>query len=122
MRDLTRCADRVTITAQAAIVKNFQLTERFKFQFRMDAYNIFNHVALGYSNNQGGGGNCVASLSPRTLAVAVAARFKTSCLERGCVSCSLACICSSNGGVEETIHRRESSGSPPNFLREQIPA
>ncbi len=51
-------------TAQAAIMKNFQLTERFKFQFRMDAYNIFNHVALGYSNNQGGGGNCVASLSP----------------------------------------------------------
>ena len=45
-------------------MKNFQLTERFRFQFRMDAYNIFNHVALGYSNNQGGGGNCVASLSP----------------------------------------------------------
>ena len=52
-------------TAQAAIMKNFQLTERFKFQFRMDAYNLFNHVALGYSNNQGGGGNCVASLSPQ---------------------------------------------------------
>ena len=51
-------------TAQAAIMKNFQLTERFRFQFRMDAYNIFNHVPLGYSNNQGGGGNCVASLSP----------------------------------------------------------
>jgi hypothetical protein len=51
-------------TAQAAIMKNFQLTERFRFQFRMDAYNIFNHVALGYSNNQGGGGECVASLSP----------------------------------------------------------
>jgi hypothetical protein len=50
-------------TAQAAIMKNFQLTERFRFQFRMDAYNIFNHVALGYSNNQGGGGNCVASFS-----------------------------------------------------------
>jgi hypothetical protein len=44
-------------------MKNFQLTERFRFQFRMDAYNIFNHVALGYSNNQGGGGNCVASFS-----------------------------------------------------------
>ena len=51
-------------TAQMAVMKNFQLTERFRFQFRMDAYNIFNHVALGYSNNQGGGGNCVASLSP----------------------------------------------------------
>jgi hypothetical protein len=48
-------------TAQAAIMKNFQLTERFKLQFRMDAYNIFNHVALGYSNNQGGSGTCVAS-------------------------------------------------------------
>jgi len=51
-------------SAQAAVMKNFQLTERFKFQFRMDAYNIFNHVALGYSNNQGGGGTCVASLAP----------------------------------------------------------
>jgi hypothetical protein len=51
-------------TSNAAIAKNFQLTERFKLQFRMDAYNVFNHVALGYSNNQGGGGNCVASLSP----------------------------------------------------------
>jgi hypothetical protein len=50
-------------TSNAAIAKNFQLTERFRFQFRMDAYNIFNHRALGYSNNQGGGGNCVASLS-----------------------------------------------------------
>ncbi len=49
-------------TSNAAIAKNFQLTERFRFQFRMDAYNIFNHVALGYSNNQGGGGNCVAGL------------------------------------------------------------
>jgi Carboxypeptidase regulatory-like domain/TonB dependent receptor len=47
-------------TAQAAIMKDFQLTERFRFQFRMDAYNIFNHVALGYSQNQGGGGSCVA--------------------------------------------------------------
>jgi hypothetical protein len=46
-------------------MKNFQLTERFTLQFRMDAYNVFNHVALGYSNNQGGGGNCVASLSPQ---------------------------------------------------------
>ncbi len=50
-------------TSNAAIMKNFQLTERFKLQFRMDAYNIFNHVALGYSNNQGGGGNCVASVA-----------------------------------------------------------
>jgi len=50
-------------TANANITKNFKLTERFNLQFRMDAYNIFNHVALGYSQNQGGGGKCVASLS-----------------------------------------------------------
>ena len=51
-------------TANANITKNFKLTERFNLAFRMDAYNVFNHVALGYSNNQGGGGNCVASVSP----------------------------------------------------------
>ena len=51
-------------TANANITKNFKLTERFNLQFRMDVYNLFNHVALGYSQNQGGGGKCVASLSP----------------------------------------------------------
>jgi hypothetical protein len=51
-------------TANMNIVKNFKLTERFNFQFRMDAFNVFNHRTNGYSNTQGGGGNCVASLSP----------------------------------------------------------
>jgi len=48
-------------TSDASIAKNFQLTERFRFQFRMDAFNIFNHRALNFSNTQGGGGTCVAS-------------------------------------------------------------
>jgi hypothetical protein len=49
-------------TANAAVMKNFKLTERFNFQFRMDAFNVFNHVALGYSQSQGGGGSCAAFL------------------------------------------------------------
>jgi len=48
-------------TDDMSIAKNFQLTERFKLQFRMNAYNIFNHPALNFSNTQSGGGTCVAS-------------------------------------------------------------
>jgi hypothetical protein len=48
-------------TDDMSIAKNFQLTERFRFQFRMDAFNIFNHPALNFSNTQSGGGTCVAS-------------------------------------------------------------
>ncbi|MGA8617616.1 MAG: TonB-dependent receptor [Candidatus Sulfotelmatobacter sp.] len=41
--------------ADASILKNFLLTERAKLQFRMDAFNVFNHPALGFNNNQNGG-------------------------------------------------------------------
>lgn len=41
--------------ADASILKNFDMTERWKLQFRMDAFNVFNHPALGFNNNQNGG-------------------------------------------------------------------
>jgi len=41
--------------ADASILKNFNVTERAKLQFRMDAFNVFNHPALGFNNNQNGG-------------------------------------------------------------------
>ncbi|MGB2606935.1 MAG: TonB-dependent receptor [Candidatus Sulfotelmatobacter sp.] len=37
----------------ASISKDFALWERLKLQFRMDAFNIFNHPVLGFNNNQG---------------------------------------------------------------------
>ncbi|MGA8273159.1 MAG: carboxypeptidase regulatory-like domain-containing protein [Candidatus Sulfotelmatobacter sp.] len=37
--------------ADATVMKNFTVTERVKAQFRMDAFNVFNHPALGF--NQG---------------------------------------------------------------------
>lgn len=45
--------------ADASISKNFPITERVKFQFRMDAYNVFNHPVLGFNQNQGGSGTCI---------------------------------------------------------------
>jgi hypothetical protein len=39
--------------ADAAIFKDFSVTERVKMQFRMDAFNIFNHPVLGFNSNQG---------------------------------------------------------------------
>ncbi len=45
--------------ADASIAKNFTLTEKMKLQFRMDAYNVFNHPILGYNQNQGGSGTCI---------------------------------------------------------------
>jgi outer membrane receptor protein involved in Fe transport len=45
--------------ADASISKNFPITERVKLQFRMDAYNVFNHPILGFNNNQGGSGLCI---------------------------------------------------------------
>ena len=45
--------------ADAAIMKNFAITERVKAQFRMDAFNVFNHPVLGFNANQTGSGNCI---------------------------------------------------------------
>jgi hypothetical protein len=39
--------------ADATIMKNFSITERVKAQFRMDAFNVFNHPVLGFTANQG---------------------------------------------------------------------
>ena len=45
--------------ADATILKNFPIWERVKLQFRMDAFNVFNHPVLGFNNNQGGSGQCI---------------------------------------------------------------
>jgi hypothetical protein len=45
-------------TTDATIMKNFAITERVKAQFRMDAFNLFNHPVLGFSSTQGN--TCVA--------------------------------------------------------------
>ncbi|MGH9510818.1 MAG: TonB-dependent receptor domain-containing protein [Terriglobales bacterium] len=45
--------------ADASIAKSFSFTERVKFQFRMDASNVFNHPVLGFNQNQGGSGTCI---------------------------------------------------------------
>jgi hypothetical protein len=39
--------------ADFSLMKNFHITERFIAQFRMDAYNVFNHPVLGFSSTQG---------------------------------------------------------------------
>jgi hypothetical protein len=36
-----------------SLSKTFNITERFKAQFRFDAYNVFNHPVLGFNANQG---------------------------------------------------------------------
>ena len=40
-------------TDDMALFKNFGITERVKGQFRMDAYNVFNHPVYGFSSTQG---------------------------------------------------------------------
>jgi hypothetical protein len=42
-----------------AVMKNFNVTERVNFQFRMDALNVFNHRVNGFSVFQGGGGTTI---------------------------------------------------------------
>ncbi len=39
--------------SDASIMKNFSLTERVKAQFRMDAFNVFNHPVYAFSANNG---------------------------------------------------------------------
>jgi Carboxypeptidase regulatory-like domain/TonB dependent receptor len=41
--------------ADASIFKNFMVTERATIQFRMDAFNVFNHPVMGFNFNQNGG-------------------------------------------------------------------
>jgi hypothetical protein len=50
----------------ASILKNFGLTERVKLQFRMDAFNVFNHPVLGFNNNQNGG-TCIDCVGNGTI-------------------------------------------------------
>ncbi len=46
-------------TTDAAVSKNFSITERVKAQFRMDIFNLFNHPVLGFNGNQSGSGQCI---------------------------------------------------------------
>jgi hypothetical protein len=48
-------------TTDASIMKNFNLTERFSLQFRMDAFNLFNHRVDGFNANQGN--TCIDCIS-----------------------------------------------------------
>ncbi len=48
-----------SFAADAAVMKNFPITERVKAQFRMDAFNVFNHPVLGFLQNQEGTGACI---------------------------------------------------------------
>src|SRR5271165_1120192 len=51
-----------SFTTDASIMKNFGLTERFTLQFRMDAFNLFNHRVLNF--NQNAGNTCIDCMSP----------------------------------------------------------
>ena len=48
------CEGPPTRTVDASLAKNVKLTERIQMQFRIDAFNLFNHPQYG---NPGGGGN-----------------------------------------------------------------
>ena len=56
---MTASAVRESSRRDASISKNFPITERVKVQFRMDAYNVFNHPVLGFNENQSGTGPCI---------------------------------------------------------------
>jgi carboxypeptidase family protein len=51
-----------------SLAKNFTITEKYRAQFRFDAYNVFNHPVLGFSSAQGntcidcGGGGVISSI------------------------------------------------------------
>jgi hypothetical protein len=45
--------------ADASLAKVFKITERAALQFRVDAFNVFNHPVLGFNQNQGGSGTCI---------------------------------------------------------------
>ena len=51
-----------------SLAKNFAITEKYKAQFRFDAYNVFNHPVLGFSSTQGntcidcGGGGIISAI------------------------------------------------------------
>jgi hypothetical protein len=53
-------------TTDMAVMKNFGITERVKMQFRMDAFNVFNHPVLGFNANQvPNNANCIdCTVSP----------------------------------------------------------
>jgi hypothetical protein len=48
-------------TDDMSIAKNFKITERFNAQFRVDAFNVFNHPVLDFSSQDGQatGGTCI---------------------------------------------------------------
>jgi len=50
-----------SFTTDATVMKNFKLTERFAFQFRMDAFNLFNHRVLNFNSNAGN--TCIDCMS-----------------------------------------------------------
>jgi hypothetical protein len=51
-----------------SLAKNFNITEKYKAQFRFDAYNVFNHPVLGFGSTQGntcidcGGGGVISAI------------------------------------------------------------
>jgi hypothetical protein len=51
-------------TTDATLMKNFSFTERIKGQFRVDAFNLFNHPVYGFNSNQGD--TCVAGITGNT--------------------------------------------------------
>ena len=42
-----------------AVMKNFRVSEGVTGQFRMDAFNVFNHPIYAFSENNNGGGKCI---------------------------------------------------------------
>jgi len=53
----------------ASLAKNFEFTERMRFQFRVDMFNAFNHTVLGgiSTNIQSGNFGRLTSASSRVI-------------------------------------------------------